>query len=77
MPAPAARLDSWQAELVQLVDSSLLARVVGWPEATCRLRLEFTSQQELTADELRRVTFDFQQYVTWLEQTFPKQRGSE
>ena len=77
VPPPAARLDSWQSELVQLVDRSLLARVVGWPEATCRLRLEFTSQQELTADELRRVTFDFQQYVTWLEQTFPKQRGSE
>ncbi|MEE3368501.1 MAG: archaeosortase/exosortase family protein [Planctomycetota bacterium] len=74
---PAARLDSWQSELVQLVDRSLLARVVGWPAATCRLRLEFASQTELTKDELRRVTMEFQRYVTWLEQTFQQQHGSE
>ena len=77
VPIPAAPLDSWRSELVQIVDRSLLARVVGWPAATCRLRLEFTSQRELTRDERQRVLIEFQRYVTWLQQTFPQQHGSE
>jgi hypothetical protein len=77
VPSPAAPLDSWRSELVQVVDRSLLARVVGWPAATCRLRLEFASQRELTNDERQRVLIEFQRYVTWLQQTFPQQHGSE
>ena len=76
LPVPAVGLDSWQSELAQLVDRSLLARVVGWPEATCRLRLEFTSQRQLTTDELRRVALEFQQVARWLERTFQEQPAS-
>ena len=77
VPVPASRLGSWQSELMQLVDRSLLARVVGWPAATCRLRMEFASQTELTSDDLRRVAGEFQRYANWLGGTFQQQRGSE
>ena len=77
VPIPAAPLDSWRSELVQILDRSLLARVVGWPAATCRLRLEFASQRELTSDERQRVLVEFQRYVAWLQQTFSRQHGSD
>ncbi|MAV37098.1 MAG: hypothetical protein CMJ59_16765 [Planctomycetaceae bacterium] len=62
-------LGTWQSQLAQAVNLSLFARVVGWPAAGCRLRLEFASSRELTAADRRRIAQDFRQYVTWLQQT--------